>query len=45
MKDSINIVKYVRLYIDDLDKKYNRNMTQESMAVIIVIIDQVLKEK
>jgi len=45
MKDSINIVKYVRLYIDDLDKKYNRNMTQESIAVIIVIIDQVLKEK
>jgi len=45
MKDSINIVKYVRLYIDDLDKKYNRNMTQESIAVIILIIDQVLKEK
>ncbi len=45
MKDSINIVKYVRLYIDDLDKKYNRNMKQESIAVIIVIIDQVLKEK
>ena len=45
MKDSINIVKYVRLYIDDLDKKYNRNMTHESIAVIIVIIDQVLKEK
>ena len=45
MKDSINIVKYVRLYIDDLDKKYNRNMTQESIHVIIVIIDHVLKEK
>ena len=45
MKDSINIVKYVRLYIDELDKKYNRNMIQESIAVIIVIIDQVLKEK
>lgn len=45
MKDNINIVKYVRLYLDDLDKKYNRNMKHESIAVIIVIIDQLLKEK